>query len=187
MESSVETTFSLITNYLDRARIEAGRLSLTKGPVALNELLIRVVRQYEVVGARRGITVALQLQPELPSVDGDPLALERVFANLVHNALKFTPNGGRITISTRQEDRSVAVSVADTGPGIPADDIPSLFQRYRQTATGRSQLGTGLGLFIAKALVEAHGGVIRVSSDGGGSCFSVLLTSKCTDDEVSRS
>jgi PAS domain S-box-containing protein len=187
MESSVETTFSLITNYLDRARIEAGRLLLTKGPVALNELLIRVVRQYEVVGARRGITVALQLQPALPFVDGDALALERVFANLVHNALKFTPHGGRITISTRQEDRSVAVSVTDTGPGIPAEDIPSLFQRYRQTATGRSQLGTGLGLFIAKALVEAHGGKIRVSSDGEGSCFSVLLTSKCTDDEASRS
>jgi signal transduction histidine kinase len=137
---------------------------VTKAPVALNELLVRVVRQHEVVGARRGITVALQLQPELPPVGGDALALERVFANLVHNALKFTPDGGRITVSTRQEDRSVALSVADTGPGIPADDIPSLFQRYRQTATGRSQLGSGLGLFIAKALGEAHGGMIRVSN-----------------------
>ncbi len=174
MESSVQTTFSLITNYLDRARIEAGRFSLAKKPVALNELLTRIARQYEMVGARRAIAVVLQLQPELPPVEGDALALERVLANLVHNAFKFTPDGGRVTISTWQEGGSVAASVADTGPGIPAEDVPSLFERYHQTATGRSHLGTGLGLFIAKSLVEAQGGMIRVESDGG-SRFTVLL------------
>jgi len=175
MESSVQTTFSLITNYLDQARIEAGRLSLAKGPVALDELLTRVVRQYEGVATRREITVSLQVEPAPAPLEGDALALERVFANLVHNAFKFTPNGGCITVSTWHEDGSVAVSVADTGPGIPADDIPSLFERYQQTATGRSQVGTGLGLFIAKSLVEAHGGMIRVESRDRGSCFTVLL------------
>ena len=175
MESSVQTTFSLITNYLDDARIEAGRLSLAKGPVALDELLTRVVRQYEVVAARRDITVSLQVEPAPPPLEGDALALERVFSNLVHNAFKFTPNGGCITVSTWHEDCSVAVSVADTGPGIPADDIPSLFERYQRTATGRFQVGTGLGLFIAKSLVEAHGGMIRVETRDRGSCFTVLL------------
>lgn len=186
MESSVQTTFSLITNYLDRTRIEAGQLSLTKGPVVLNDLLTRVVRQNEVVRAHRDVTVTLQPQAELPPVEGDALALERVFANLVHNAFKFTPDGGRITISTWHEDHFVAVSVANTGPGIPAEDIPLLFERYHQTATGRSQLGTGLGLFIAKALVEAHGGRIRVSSDGGGSCFTVVLPTASSMGVASR-
>jgi PAS domain S-box-containing protein len=175
MESSVQTTFSLITNYLDRARIEAGRLSLAKGPVALDELLTQVARQYEPLAARRDITVSLQLEPAPAPLEGDALALERVFANLVQNAFKFTPNGGRITISRRHEDGSAAVSVEDTGPGIPADDIRLLFERYQQTATGRSQVGTGLGLFVAKSLVEAHGGMIRVETRDRGSCFTVLL------------
>jgi PAS domain S-box-containing protein len=175
MESSVQTTFSLITNYLDQSRIEAGRLLLAKDRVALDELLIRVVRQYEAVAARRDIKMSLQLEPAPAQIEGDALALERVFANLVQNAFKFTPNGGRITMSRWHEDGSVAVSVADTGPGIPADDIPLLFERYQQTATGRFQVGTGLGLFIAKSLVEAHGGKIRVETRDRGSCFTVLL------------
>ena len=175
MESSVQTTFSLITNYLDQSRIEAGRLLLAKDRVALDELLTRVVRQYEAVAARRDITMSLQLEPAPAQIEGDALALERVFANLVQNAFKFTPNGGRITMSRWHEDGSVAVSVADTGPGIPADDIPLLFERYQQTATGRFQVGTGLGLFIAKSLVEAHGGKIRVETRDRGSCFTVLL------------
>ena len=175
MESSVQMTFSLITNYLDHSRIEAGRLFLAKGPVALDEVLSRVVRQYEAVAARRDITISLQLEPESPLIEGDALALERVFANLVQNAFKFTPNGGHITISRRHENGSIAVSVADTGPGIAADDIPLIFERYQQTATGRFQVGAGLGLFIAKSLVVAHGGLIRVETRDRGSCFTVLL------------
>jgi len=175
MESSVQTAFSLITNYLDRARIEAGQFSLTKKPVALNELLTRVVRQYEVVGVHRGVTVILELATALGPVDADELALERIFANLVHNAFKFTPDGGRITVRTRTDGLCAVVEVADSGPGIAAEDMTSLFERYRQTAAGRSQLGAGLGLFIAKSLTEAHGGTIQVASAGAGTCFTVCL------------
>jgi PAS domain S-box-containing protein len=120
MESSVQTTFSLITNYLDQARIEAGRLSLANGPVALDELLTRVVRQYEVLAARRHITVSLRLEPEPPPLEGDALALVRVFSNLVHNALKFTPNGVADPSARELATSSTAEEPLEACPYLPA-------------------------------------------------------------------
>jgi signal transduction histidine kinase len=118
----------------------------------------------------------LDLQRDLAVISGDPLALERVFANLLHNALKFTPDGGQVTVSSRQGDGSVAVSVADSGAGISKEDVPLLFGRYSQTAVGRTQPGTGLGLFVAKSLVDQHGGTITVDSTRGtGTIFTVRL------------
>jgi len=165
-----------VTNYLDLSKVEAGRLTLDKKPLMVNSILQRVEQQYEAEAQRSDLSLELQLAQELPVVEGDPLALERVFANLVHNALKFTPERGRVTVSSGQQDSEVVVRVADTGPGIGAEELPFIFERYRRASASRSQEGVGLGLFIVKALVEGHGGRVEVeSSSGGGSCFSVFL------------
>ena len=176
MESSAETILDLVTNYLDLSKIEAGQMSLTKTTLALDELLGEVVRQYGLEARRRGIALTLRQDRALSTVEGDAVALERVFANLVYNALKFTPEGGRIEIVSRRDGEGLAVAVSDTGPGIAADELPTLFQRYRQTRSGRVIGGTGMGLFIVKWLVEAHGGTVRVESTvGQGTCFEVHL------------
>jgi PAS domain S-box-containing protein len=164
---SAQTVLSLVTNYLDLSKIELGRLTLTRRPVLLPVLFEGLVKAHETEATRRRVALVVQFDPTLPRVDGDPLALERIFANLLHNAFKFTPDGGRITISAGPDQGRVAVAVTNTGPGIAPDEIPSLFQRYQQTATGRATRGAGMGLFIVKSLTEAHGGTVEVESTPG--------------------
>jgi PAS domain S-box-containing protein len=165
--NSAQTVLSLVTNYLDLSKIESGRLTLTRRPVVLPLLLEGLIEPYEAEAMRRQVALVVQFDPTLPRVDGDPLAMERIFANLLHNAFKFTPNGGRITVSAGPDQGRVAVAVTNTGPGIAPDEIPSLFRRYQQTATGRERRGAGMGLFIVKSLAEAHGGTVEVKSTPG--------------------
>lgn len=173
---SAQALLELVDNYLDLSKIEAGAMSLSRQAVALHELLAQVCAPYKGQARQRGIHLALDNGAELPAVPGDRLALQRVLRNLLVNALKFTPDGGRVTISTRQDGATAVVAVADTGPGIPADEQPTVFDRYRQTALGRRRGGLGMGLFIVKSLVEAHGGSVHVDSVvGRGSTFVVRL------------
>ena len=181
-ERSVRSLLLLVENYLHGAKIQAGRLILANQPVQVNEILEGIGRCYEPECTRRRIALGLDLLPGLPFVNADPVALERVFTNLVQNALKFTPDAGRITIRSGQEGRSVVVCVADTGPGIAAEELPNLFAPYGQTSSGRSQGGSGLGLFIVKSIVEAHGGTVQVASTLGlGSRFVVRLATQPSD------
>jgi PAS domain S-box-containing protein len=176
IEISALTVHSLVTNYLDLSKIEAGQLSLAKQPVAINDVLSRVGRQYERESRRQRLTLELRLQEKLPFIEGDPAALERVFANLVHNGIKFTPQQGRVTITSARQNGEVMAAVSDTGPGIAAAEIPELFEKYRQAKHAKQAQGTGLGLFIVRTLVEAHGGRIEVGgTPEGGTCFSVFL------------
>ncbi|HEV8718657.1 MAG TPA: HAMP domain-containing sensor histidine kinase [Candidatus Binatia bacterium] len=176
VETSALTIHSLVTNYLDLSKIEAGQLTLAKQSVAINDVLSRVGRQYERESRRRHLTMELQLQEELPLIEGDPAALERVFANLVHNGLKFTPQQGRVTITSAQRNGEVMTTISDTGSGMVAAEIPGLFEKYRQAKHAKQVQGTGLGLFIVKTLVEAHDGRIEVQSTPGvGTCISVFL------------
>lgn len=176
LQSNAMLVHTLVSNYLDYTRSETGHLTLNKRPLDLNTLLLRVGQHYEAEARRRGLTLILQLAQDLPVFEGDPLALERIFRNLLHNALKFTAEHGMVTVRTLWKKEGIVISVADTGCGIAAEEIPSLFQRYRRVAATRHREGTGLGLFIVKALVEAHGGQVEVVSTlGEGSCFTVLL------------
>ncbi len=177
LQSNAVTPHALVTNSLELSRIEAGRLTLGKQPLAVKDLLRRVGQQYEVESQRRRITLEFHLQDELPAIEADALALERIFANLLHNALKFTPELGRITISSaRQRDEMVVMAVADTGPGLAEEEVATIFEKYRQARSTSLQEGTGLGLSIVKALVEAHGGWVEVSSTPGqGTSFMVFL------------
>jgi signal transduction histidine kinase len=142
----------------------------------MNAVVRSVVQQYEAEADRQQVTVHVCLPDDVPAIDGDHFALERVFANLLHNALKFTPGGGRITVDSGYDGSDVWVSITDTGPGIPPEELSSLFEKYQQAGRGRSQEGTGLGLFIVRALVEAHGGHVTIqSTPGQGACFSIFL------------
>jgi PAS domain S-box-containing protein len=188
LHSSAMTVHALATNYLDFSKIEVGYLTLAKKPVALNRILHKVVQQYEIVARSRHLTLTCCLQEGLPFFEGDPLALERIFANLLHNALKFTPKMGWVTISSaRRQDEVVAV-IADTGPGFTPEECSSLFEKYRRAETTGYHDGAGLGLYIVKELIDAHGGRIEVeSAPGSGSCFSVFLPiARNKPSEISR-
>ena len=170
------TVHSLVVNYLNFSKIEAGHLTLTKESLLLNDVVQLVGQRYATEARRRHIALTFALQSDLPQILGDPLALERVITNLLHNALKFTPESGCVTLRTRADNGAIVVAVEDTGPGIAAAALSDLFQKFRRATANGYHEGMGLGLFISKELVEAHGGHIDVKSTlGQGSCFSVRL------------
>lgn len=176
LKSNALTIHSLVTNYLDLSQIEAGRVILTKKPTDLNTILKRIEQQYNAEARRHHISFVCSLQKDLPLVLGDALALERVFTNLITNALKFTPERGQVTIKTIQQGAVVVTTVADTGVGMAPEEIPLLFQKYRRARATLFHEGVGLGLFIAKTLLDAHGGGIEVeSTPGRGTRFAVSL------------
>ncbi|MBX3024309.1 PAS domain S-box protein [bacterium] len=157
----------LISNYLDLTNIELGELKLERRPLSLSALLARVSAPYRPEAKLRDIAVTVECDDALPRVLGDPRALERVFANLLHNAFKFTPDGGEIHLRATHGADGVRVAVINSGPGIAPHELPLLFGRYQQTETGRARSGMGLGLFIVKSLVEAQGGTVAVDSTPG--------------------
>lgn len=176
LRSSVTMIDSLVTNYLELSRIEAGSLALVKMRLDIDRILQRVRQQYETEARRRRIHLEIESTPGAVEVEADLLALERVFANLVHNALKFTPAEGFVRVAVTIQGEHAVISVKDTGAGIPPEERPFLFEKYRRFATQRQREGTGLGLAIVKAMVEAHQGHVEVeSTPGQGSCFSVYL------------
>ncbi len=170
------TINSLVANYLDFAKMKTGGVSLIKQTVSVDEILARICERFDASAQRRDLTLEMTIAEELPPVGGDPLALERVFTNLLSNALKFTPSGGRVTISARPCKQAVNVSVANTGPGIAPDEISAIFEKYQRARSSGNKDGTGLGLYIVKSLVEAHGGRIDVQSvPGRETRFDVVL------------
>jgi signal transduction histidine kinase len=176
LKSNALTVHSLVTNYLDLSRIEAGHWEFPTELVNILDLLHKIGQQYETEARVRQLSLCVEQRESLPLVEGNALALERVFTNLLNNALKFTPQGGQVTLRAATASEEVKIEVHDTGPGIAQADIPLLFERYKRAEKDAYREGTGLGLFIVKALVTALGGRVEVTSTlGTGSCFSVFL------------
>jgi signal transduction histidine kinase len=175
IRESGEKIHALVNNFLDMSRIESGRLVLDRRPVDLSEVVAHAIDQHAWSARRRGLDLSLDAKPPL-SVVADEAQMERVITNLIGNAIKYTPEGGTIRVTTARRNGNVAVAVRDTGRGIPADELPHLFEKYRRVREKHRTEGTGLGLFIAKTIVEAHGGEIEVeSAPGAGSTFTLLL------------
>jgi signal transduction histidine kinase len=164
---SANTMNVLISDLLDVASIELGNLSIAREKFAIKEVLEHTVENFDQRARERRITVERNLSGALPSVTGDSGRLAQVLSNLLANALKFTPEGGRIGVRGRYGDGEVDITVENSGAGIAPADLPHVFDRFwRADRTGRA--GAGLGLAIAKGLVEAHGGRIWVESTPGG-------------------
>jgi signal transduction histidine kinase len=176
LRANIHTIVELTTNYSMALAIEGGRFPIVRKPLQVNELLVEVSKKYAAEASNRGISCETQLSQELPPIEGDRSALERVIANLVYNALRFTPRGGRVTLASALSDGAVVLSVSDTGRGVPPEEIPLLFEKYWQHGSDPDKKGSGLGLFIVKSLVEAHGGKVEVESvPAHGTCFRVIL------------
>lgn len=138
----------------------------------------------QVVAAQRAYTdrhvFKVEIADNLPTIQADEDKLDQILTNLTNNAIKYSPNGGEIVISARREGDGVTCSVADQGLGIPADDLPKVFDRFhRSDSRGAREVGgTGIGLYLVKHLVETHGGMVWVESEvGKGSKFSFTLPS----------
>jgi PAS domain S-box-containing protein len=173
---AVQRADRLIGDLLDVARIESGRLALRIEPEALRPLLEEAVRLQQPLAAEKSLALRLELPGKLPpAVSADRDRVFQVFENLLGNAIKFTPPGGQITIRAEEHGGEVRFAVADTGPGIPADELPHLFAPFWQALAAGSE-GAGLGLAISRGIVEAHGGRIWAESElGRGSVFYFTL------------
>jgi PAS domain S-box-containing protein len=169
LERAVDQGVRLITDLLDAAKLESGTFSLAPRVVRLDALLDQAFETLEPLAKEKGLTVEREVPPD--HVRCDPERMVQVIANLVVNAIKFTPAGGCIRLRVVREGEEVRVGVQDTGPGIAADAVPHLFDRFWQAQSTRTS-GAGLGLSIAKGIVEAHGGRIWVeSAPNAGSTF----------------
>jgi signal transduction histidine kinase len=165
----------LISDLLDVARIESGTFPIEPVTVDLPALLEETLDLFEQQARPREITLVCEGLPGIGAVLADRGRLGQVLSNLLSNAIKFTPDHGRVVLRARRLGGEVQVSVEDTGPGIAADSLPHVFDRFWR-ADRRSRSGTGLGLPIAKSIVEAHGGRIWVeSTPGRGSTFHFTL------------
>ena len=162
----------MVTELLELSRIESGRLTLDLQPASPSDLLASACKRMQLQAERAGLNLRVECATDLPKVTIDPQRLEQVLVNLIHNAVKFTKPGGDVVLGAEAGVGEVRFAVRDTGIGIPADDVPRIFERFYRVDKSRTGSGTGLGLSIAKHIVEAHKGRIWAESiEGQGSTF----------------
>ena len=216
METEVDALTQMVQELLELSRIESGQAPLRLKPTPVADVVLPPVERIRPQAERAGLSITVDLPPDLPPVLADAERVQQVVTNLVHNAIKFTPSGGQIRVSgfrlqvsseggaqpetlnpkpeTLSPGEWVLIAVEDTGVGVPADDLPRIFERFYKADRARSGGGTGLGLAIAKHIVLAHGGriwaespsaeftvseaeLLRTGMEGKGSTFYVALPS----------
>jgi signal transduction histidine kinase len=177
VERNADRLLSLVTDLLFAARLQYGRLELERRPVDLHEVVRQAVESARPRAAAASVELRADLE-DVPVVHGEPDRLAQLLDNLVSNAIKFTPGGGHVSVSLSAQNGSVCIQVSDTGIGITNAERERLFERFfrSQSALEAQIQGTGLGLYLSKAIVEAHGGRIGVESEpGAGTTFVVEL------------
>jgi signal transduction histidine kinase len=166
----------ILGKLLDIGRIESGNVPVERSPVPPHALVSEAVEPYRNAARDGGVSLAVNLPENLPRVWVDPAQIAHVFANLLSNALKYTPPGGTISVSAKEEGEHVLFQVSDSGVGIPARYLPRVFEQFFRVPEQRPGTGVGLGLAIVKDIVEAHGGTVGVESrEGAGSTFRFSL------------
>jgi signal transduction histidine kinase len=178
IRSSGSHLLTLINDILDLSKIEAGRMELEAAPFSLVAALNNAVTLVRERAQSHGIKLELEVSPELDTVVADERKVKQVVVNLLANAVKFTPDGGRVTLRAAREDGQIRLAVHDTGIGIAREDQERIFDEFQQAShqSEKSREGTGLGLSLSKRMVELHGGTITVdSAPGKGSTFTVAL------------
>jgi signal transduction histidine kinase len=165
----------MLNTLMDISEAESGALQLHREPVRLTDVAARAVDLYRDVAEAKGVVLAGRTVSS-PMVMADATRLQQVAANLIDNAVKYTPAGGRVDVEVGGEGDGAWLRVHDTGIGIRADELPRIWDRLFRGDTSRTERGLGLGLSLVKAIVEAHGGTVEVQSEPGrGSVFSVAL------------
>jgi signal transduction histidine kinase len=178
MERNTQNLIELVNDLLDASKLESGTMRLDAATIELRGLVSELQEQMHPLAREKEIALEEDVPEDLPPLRADRAKLRRVLVNLVSNALKFTPKGGRVRLGASREGAFVRVSVTDTGVGIPREDLHDIFDKYAQARSRatRSEKGTGLGLYITRQLVELHGGKISVQSEvGKGSTFSFTI------------
>ena len=172
--ASMRRMDAMIQDLVFSARLESGQLHLDRQPVEVGSFLSTLLRHLqEAMGTER---VEVRLEDDLYVADADPVRLERIMVNLLSNALKYSPAGSPVLVTAERAEREIKLSVVDQGPGIDPVDLPHLFERFYRSQNAKMAEGLGLGLYISKGLVEAHGGRIWVESEPGrGSTFTFTL------------
>jgi two-component system phosphate regulon sensor histidine kinase PhoR len=197
METEVDALTQMVRELLELSRIESGRAPFRLESVSVSQVVEPPVERLRTQAERGELDLSVQLAPDLPPIRADDERLRQVVTNMVHNAIKFTPAGGSIEVAARpfhvapdgssdleplppdhdlESGEWVVISVQDTGIGIPAEDLTRIFERFYKADRARSGGGTGLGMAIAKHIVQGHGGRIWVESvEGEGSTFYVAI------------
>jgi two-component system phosphate regulon sensor histidine kinase PhoR len=172
METEVDSLSLMVSELLELSRIESGRVPLNLAPTRPMEIVNQAQERLHLQAERAGLTLKMEYPDELPDVMADASRVQQVVVNLLHNAIKFTPTGGQVTVSAEPYNDYICFTVEDTGIGISKEDLPRIFERFYKADRSRTTSGTGLGLAIARHLVEAHGGRIWAESEiGKGSAF----------------
>jgi two-component system phosphate regulon sensor histidine kinase PhoR len=172
MDSEVENLSQMVNELLELSRIEAGRSNFEFRRISPCQLARLPVERMVLQAERVGLLLDMECDDSLPAVLADPTRIAQVFINLLHNAIKFTPPGGQISVKVWEKDQEIIFMIQDNGVGIPEKDLSRIFERFYKADRARSGGGTGLGLSICKHMVEAHNGRIWAESEEGlGSRF----------------
>lgn len=181
LDIEVDGMTQMVNELIELSRIETGKIKLILEPVNLNTLAEGVIARLTPQADRHQISIVTKLLSDLPLIEADRERIRQVMVNILHNAIKYTPAGGKIEVSTRLAGQTVITQVSDTGIGISPDDLPHIFERFFKADKSRSSGGSGLGLAIAKHTVQIHGGSVWVKSElGKGSTFGFNLPLQAT-------
>jgi two-component system OmpR family sensor kinase len=172
-----EQLSGLVSRLFDLAKLDSGQAVVALEPFALGDLVQDVVQEFNLAASNKGITLRGHIRADLPLVVGDIGLLERVLRNLLENALRYTPAGGNVAVTTSPGPEGAVVEVADTGIGIAAEELPRIFDRFYRVekSRGLSAGSAGLGLAITKRILDLHGSAISVSSERGRTIFRFML------------
>jgi signal transduction histidine kinase len=173
---NVDQMNRMIGDLMDMVHMRSGQLSINPKPVVVNEVLHEAVAVHEAPAKEKGLELSYHAGTDVMRAEADRARLMQLFQNLIGNAVKFCKAGDTIHVSSRTQGNSALIEIADSGPGISPDDLPHIFDPYYSASQKHQKDGTGLGLFIAKGIVDAHGGQIRCGSEPGvGTTFNITL------------
>ena len=176
IENEVDRLTQMVLELTELSRIEAGTAELNKSSVNLNELVNEAITQLKPLAIKQNVTLTPALSDSLPAVNIDTERISRTISNIIHNAIKFNRIGGRVTVTTTLDNKTITVKVIDNGIGIPKEGLPHVFERFYKADKSRNNTGSGLGLAIAKHTIESHGGTIWAQSEEGkGSTFGFTI------------
>ncbi len=176
INGEVDRLNEMVTELLELSRLETAKTALRSEKNDVNPIVTEVINELNPQAVKQGVSVTAVLSSELPAILLDRRQLQRALINVIHNAIKFTSPGGKVTVSSKREGNSIIISVNDTGIGISPEDLPHMFEPFFKADRSRSTGGSGLGLSIAKRIFQAHGGDISVKSElGKGSSFTIRL------------